>query len=59
MFEAASLLVLQGQRQAATHRVAVSSVAHVPSGYARSLRPCDARVSRPLTVAHSKGDCSV
>jgi hypothetical protein len=29
---------------------------HTASGYARSLRPCDARFSRPESTIWSKGD---
>jgi hypothetical protein len=42
----APLLASRALRGAATLRLAASSVAPVASGYARSLRPCDAGVSR-------------
>jgi hypothetical protein len=42
-------------RFAARHRLAASSVAPVTSGYERSLRPCDARFSRPVNVISSGG----
>jgi hypothetical protein len=43
-------------RGAATLRLAASSVAPVASGYERSLRPCEAGVSRPGRTIQSKGD---
>src|SRR2546427_680494 len=39
--------VARAHRGAAKRRVAASSVASVAYGYERSLRPCDARFSRP------------
>jgi hypothetical protein len=44
-------------RHAATLRLAASSVAPVPSGYERSLRPCDAGVSRPENTIYTEGGC--
>jgi hypothetical protein len=44
---------LQG---AATLRLAASSVAPVASGYERSLRPCDAGVSRLESTSPTGGD---
>jgi hypothetical protein len=42
---AATSLTSRGLAAAAKHRLAASSVASVASGYARSLRPCEARFS--------------
>ena len=46
----------QGLWKAAKQRFAASSVAPVASGYERSLRPCDARLSLSETVSLSEGD---
>ena len=46
----------QGLWKAAKQRLAASSVAPVASGYERSLRPCDARLSLSETVSLSEGD---
>ena len=43
-------------RDAAKLRLAVSSVAPVASGYERSLRPCEARFSRPAGAICSESD---
>jgi hypothetical protein len=43
--------------RAAKRRLAASSVAPVASGYERSLRPCEARFSRPESTIYLKGDC--
>jgi hypothetical protein len=48
---AAELHLPRTRRDAATLRLAASSVAPVASGYERSLRPCEAGVSRaPSTI---------
>jgi len=36
--------------------LAASSVAPVASGYERSLRPCEARISRSMNAACSEDD---
>jgi hypothetical protein len=41
---------------AASLRLAASSVAPVASGYERSLRPCDAGVSRLARTIDTEGD---
>jgi hypothetical protein len=43
-------------RDAAKHRLAASSVVPVASGYELSLRPCEARFSRPGNATCSGGD---
>jgi hypothetical protein len=53
---AAPTLTFHGRGGAAKRRLAVSSVAPVAFGYERSLRSCEARFSRPATVACSGGD---
>jgi hypothetical protein len=53
---AAPTLTFHGRGGAASLRLTVSSAAPVASGYARVLRPCEARLSRPATVACSGGD---
>jgi hypothetical protein len=52
---AAGHLTAQVRESAVTRRLASSSVAHVPFGYARSLRPGDARLSRLANVICSEG----
>jgi hypothetical protein len=52
---AVTLLASRAPRAAATRRVATSSVAPVASGYERSLRPSEARFSRPMTATCSGG----
>jgi hypothetical protein len=52
---AAPFLTSQALGLAAKRRLAVSSVAPVASGYDRSLRPCEARFSRPAGVICSEG----
>jgi hypothetical protein len=49
-------LASRSRRLAATRRLAASSVAHVASGYARFLRPSEARVSRPASATCSEGE---
>jgi hypothetical protein len=41
---------------AAKLRLAASSVAPVASGYERSLRPCEACFSRPMSTRVTAGD---
>jgi hypothetical protein len=52
----ASFLTSRIPRGAAMRRLAVSSVAPVASGYERSLRPGEARISRPANAVCSEGD---
>jgi hypothetical protein len=54
---AAPSRVLRAPQGAATLRLAASSVAPVASGYERSLRPCDAGVSRLVGTMPAKGGC--
>jgi hypothetical protein len=54
---AAPFLTSRILRAAAKHRLAMSSVANVASGYARSLRPCEARFSPSQHATCSEGDC--
>ncbi len=46
----------RARQGAATLRLAASSVAPVPCGYERSLRPCDAGVSRLPNTIRTEGD---
>jgi hypothetical protein len=51
-----SFLTSRIPRRAAKRRLAVSPVAPVASGYECSLRPCEARISRPLDALCAEGD---
>jgi hypothetical protein len=46
----------RARMRAATLRIAASSVAPVPFGYERSLRPCAPCVSRPAGTTCTGGD---
>jgi hypothetical protein len=50
----AALLTSRALRLAAKQRLALSSVAHVASGYASSLRPCEPCFSRPESATCSE-----
>jgi hypothetical protein len=52
------LIASRTRELAAKRRLAASSVAPVASGYARSLRPCDARFSRLASTISSEEDRS-
>lgn len=56
MMSAAPLRPFRTRRGAATLRLTASSVAPVASGYERSVRPCDAGVSRAARTTWSEGD---
>jgi hypothetical protein len=53
---AAPILTSRALVAAAKQHLAVSSVASVASGYARSLRPCEARFSQSQGTISSDGD---
>jgi len=53
---AATNHALRTLRGAANLRRAASSVAHVASGYGRSLRPCLAWFSQPQSTRDNAGD---
>jgi hypothetical protein len=55
MISAASC-VSRTRQGAATLGLAASSVTPVASGYERSLRPCEAGVSRLACTTHTGGD---
>jgi hypothetical protein len=51
----AAIVAPRTRQRAATLRLATSSVAPVASGYERSLRPCDAGVSRLARTIRAEG----